>query len=645
MEIVIDDVHYKITAEELNSAKAQFSFWEGRRFTFFGTDVVKHALRYNDIVQAALSADAVFEEGEDEQVMYRALHQLKDRGYPYTGSCFTDTMLWMKQLFGNIFRQSLLDELEDRLVEAEEVVEVINEQEQALIPPICQNLFILDILDKYLFRGTFQLAATCKSLNAYIIENLSTDHRDFRFLRELIGEIETRDQRNQWALLLSEFLPKETNNISTIRCRYEPQSTLYDDAEDQLKLVKSLATIDPKSALELIPSIDENHFPFQSYCAVATIYKNSTLCDEKKVFAMREKIFYVGHIITYQETGLFPSREFSSPYHKNPLYNLIDLLEADLGVSPQLAISTLNKIEEFINFNLTFIYPRDYTGKFAEGIRTIGITQFNDPDVNETLSAILTRPLDKLNGLASLRDEFYTVKGIVSLAQTLLKFNREKAVEALELAFRASSELPTENKAHTLAHIAEVYAEFDQKRAFEVAELALAEMVHLYASKKEITEGIFSYVHACDYSEFRLDVFDCMNRLVKILSVNSIERAIEVSKEHTEKMRAMDKKVSPGLFKESFPIELFLGVHELYLQSNPQKALEIVNSAVKWAKPKTQRSLSFYSDDIILKLSKLLVEHFPDHALEVANMFKGANHKCEAILNIVSQKSAFKHML
>ncbi|MBA3237872.1 MAG: hypothetical protein H0T62_05915 [Parachlamydiaceae bacterium] len=680
MEITVNNTRFDITPEDIETADVEFSFWEGRRLKFCGKDVKEHFLRYNDIVKGVLAEDATFIEGEDKQKIYTSLNVLKDKGYPFNGSCAIEIMLFVKQIFGNVFRQELLDQLESKLnVEneessSEELSEELSSEElstskatgKSHISTIYSEKF-LDIFPLFFkFAGMtscFPLMFTCKLFSEIITGNKKINYlRDLNLIKHIFKECQntkydfeidiTRISKNEskCLLLLAEFFPKEVTKIT-------PPNKIYDRnlnyINHQQKLAIVLAKIDPKSALKVVASMNAELYPVQTFCAVAAIHKNSTLCDEKQVLAMGD--------LAYKERGDFRSisyqlggellvgrtiETFSTIFYEESEVNFIELFEASIGVHSSLEWKMLDLMKKYTTkaVRTDFKYTGNFIQEVAKMVKRIGVDLLIQSPIWGDFVDLL-RKLMEINFDHNDRNyKFNKAKSMAILAKTLALFDHEKAIQALDLALNSVSELKLEARVGALIEIAEALAGFDQDKALEVANIALKEVQGLYAWNS----GPEKYYH------FRNVMFEFLSRIIKIIKISDIESAVLILEENSEKIRVMDEnelseylkkypdhKSDDGIiFLEQFPREVFMGAIELYASFNHKQALEMANLGVEWAK--TRGKIARKNDRVIsLKLSQILLKSFPDLALEVASMMSQSEEKCEALLSIVGQGSDY----
>ncbi|MBA3238259.1 MAG: hypothetical protein H0T62_07945 [Parachlamydiaceae bacterium] len=670
MKITVNNTRFDINADDLKSVDVEFSFWQGRRIKLCGNDAKKHFLRYNDIVKGILAEDATFIEGEDKQKIYTALNILKHKGYPYEGSWEIKAMLFLKQMFGNIFRQGLLDQLETTLnVEIEELSdneELFTSEEinSKVLSTIYNEKYVdlFPLIFKYAGRtACFPLMFTCKLFHEIITADKHKNYlRDLDLLKQIFRDcqdtkwdmdtrapkyrpaIQTTDIieiESKCLLLLAEFFPKEVIRIT-------PPNKIYTQNNNYIKHLQKLATvlakIDPKSALKVVSSMDAECYPVQTFCAVAAIHKHSTLCDEKQVLAMGDMAYSDPTLISNTK-GLFSnitgsrSLKYSISDLKN-CENLMELFEASLGIHSPLTNETLKLMGEYpTSDNNSGVFIQT----LAKMVKRIGVDQLTESEFWEMIVDLLCKPLEIQFNDYHPNGEFNMAQSLAILAQTLVLFDEEKSIQVLDLALTSVNELVQEEKVRALMEIAEAFADIDQDRALKVAMLTLTEAECLFAWTQEETEGLYSLGgYKGVFDDYRLDLFEVLSRIIKIIAMSNREHAIQVLGEITEKIRTLDEDVhqlDENTFSiAQFPQVPFMGAIEVYTPFDHKRAaLEVAYLGVEWAK--TRENKSTQDDNTLLKLSQILLKRFPDQAFEVAILIKRPEKKCQALLSILRQ--------
>ncbi|MBA3238264.1 MAG: hypothetical protein H0T62_07970 [Parachlamydiaceae bacterium] len=120
MNIIVEGAKFKLTLDEIKTLEPEFSWEYGRRFILYEDNDTTHSqpfrLRYNDLIQSALSA--TFDEDcapEEVHEIYTNLKLLKSIGYPHQDALCVSIIIWVKQLFGNIFQDKLLEAFENKI--------------------------------------------------------------------------------------------------------------------------------------------------------------------------------------------------------------------------------------------------------------------------------------------------------------------------------------------------------------------------------------------------------------------------------------------------------------------------------------------------------------------------------------------------
>lgn len=603
MKIIVNNVRFNVTADDLVSAKAHFSFWNGRRFSFIVNDDQQHFLRYNDILKAALAEDATFDEGEDHRRIYTALNGLKDRGYPYSESYATQMMLCLKQFFGNYYREELLNQLNNKL---EEFIynnhdlfntdEYENESEETIsdntLTSCSKSLLdiphdILLLISNYVGRaGCLPLSETCKVFSNIYENNthLKSYLRDYYFIREHYFLRNSKEflltyiEKNKIYLLLNEF------NINKVN--FDPDANLY----ERLHYAIALAKIDPKNALKIVcPIIKRNEdieIQALAFCVIAGIHKNSTLCKEDAVLQMGARVAN-----DYQQTW---RSELMNEDEGTRLCNLLNLFEAFLGLDNECAIKILSVID--LNHHNNIEYLESNLTKILKMIKRL--YPFEEK-IQEKIANLLIRLVDSVKILPD--DE--AIDLIIKISKVYALFDQNKAIEILENTLIAShSDLNLEeddnNTFVTLATFACAFTKLDLKRAFILAKEAF-----------QIFEKI------------KVDDHHCLHSLFKSFAATDKEFALEKYEKIKNQIPSSDLN---QLFNKTFPISNIeevldtLGAFALRSLIDRQGALNIAKEYASGKKmPENKNDNLGINNNHLIAI--LIAKLFPEEAIEIIN--------------------------
>ncbi|MBA3239274.1 MAG: hypothetical protein H0T62_13140 [Parachlamydiaceae bacterium] len=637
MEIIVDNVHFNLTAEDIETADVQFTFWEGRRINVVcGTDLRAHPVKFNDLIRGVLAEDARIEDDEDKQQILKALIHLKDKGYPYTGPWDISVMLWFKQLIGNYSRQELLDQLVIKLsansvVEEELFIsEELEESDEQTLSTICNPYFsdVLPLVFKDAGRGcSLALISTCKvfyevmtnnrTLNNYFRE-IKHLEESFKISKTLSSKPEMGNKQNEIFLLLREFNIKE-KNIRLLKpyfLGYVPD----DDGEApypryircQLEYANSLANLDARSALKIVTlneTKDHEYNPTHSFFAAAAIVKNtndSKLCNKTKVLKMGAEAW---------ETTFRIRRDLQRFKHA------IRVFEGYIGLDNNRARTMLSIIRQY------FVSPDINNGYMVQTIaKTLRRLAPFEPQIDQEVISLLNKTLE-IDFFANNGNDVHQQETLIEVAKTFLLFDQEKAIQALEITLNIDKEIwNLFNGESPLTSIAEVFAEFDQERAFELANQASGMIREEWDWQKSLKKN-------CQNCHF-----DKVNRIVKILAKSDEEYALKVllttfDDLHIANGISTDQYYSSG-FDGIFG-KLFMETIEVFALLDSKKALEITKQCIDWVKIKKNNNKK--NDHYLVKLCKSLAINFPDEAIEVYELLEQPHFKCEALNWIVNQ--------
>ncbi|MBA3238177.1 MAG: hypothetical protein H0T62_07520 [Parachlamydiaceae bacterium] len=631
MKIIVDDVHFNITSQDLETAQEEFTFWRGRRINVIcKTDQKSYPFRFNDLARGILADNAIFEEDDDKQQIYKALNNLKDQGYPYKGSLEIRIMLWFKQFLGNFSRQTLLDQLASKFCEeneesfseessSQELISPLyssaykdlikkskfqeepdepssseNPDTQTIIFPICDPIFkdLLPTLFKYTGRvSSFPLMSTCKLFHDIITNDnyLKNYLRDFLLLKQSfkLSKLKPSPERirNEIFLLLGEF------NIKEVVKRGKP-----------LKKSTLLLTLDPEKSPYLAP-LDHK---------------------ERKIISAGLKKFNKNVSFQHKECQLNYAIKLAKINPEGALRIVTSLLtpemEFQLQVKAFCAVAAIHK-------NSTLC---DKKKVIEMGTQIYNIRQ-GTTGVGEHLLAFFEASLDLDNDLAikilsEIRDSFRprNIETIVRMLKKLSPFEAEIQKEVVLLLNKTLDAVGPGywGRTSNLSAIARAFALFDQKRALGVVEQAL-----------DFKDSDFFDCYLNDVDGFGDFAITFHFPLIKILAAIDKESALSALLRYFDLTRIVDERMgfrdSSG-FRGYYGI-FFMGTLDIFVALDQPKACETVKLSVEWAKESRQ------SDYDLLKLSKALSKSFLEESLEIADLIEEPTPKCEALCFLVSQ--------
>ncbi|MBA3239386.1 MAG: hypothetical protein H0T62_13730 [Parachlamydiaceae bacterium] len=681
MDIIVANIHFNITTEDLETADVEFTFWKGRRINMVGTDLNTYQLRYNDLIKSVLGENTTFENEKEKQRIYKALSNLKDLGYPYVGPWEIGVMLWFKQLIGNFCRQDLLYQLKSNLcskngdhksTEANEIFEDtefseehdpqaiistvlstgthedvlvnsfshIGESEesitiedskiseehdsQTMISPILNTDVHEDILVNYFLRsgaGCLQIASTCKLFQKIIQNNVTLKNA----LQNYCGKIKLLETsfklcktlpylptkiniQNDIFLILGKFNIKE--NIKKLKNLTQIHDFHYNRVEkskytnNQLKYAAAIAKTNAKLGLKIIDSIQDKSFALQIFFALAAIYKNSKLCNKNRVLKMGAEAYRVA---------------IKEDHINDRFSNLVNLFEAYHGIDNSRACVILSNITD------SFMSLDDeecrsyYIQTTTEMLQKLAPFETN---VKQEVKRFLNKHL-KL-GFFSQNKNYYEVKSLVAIGKTFAIFDKEKAILILDKALVSVNEEGWACKMYDLANIASVFADLDQKRAFDIIHQAFDSIkIQDFVNHLKKLDGVGAFALG-----FLGNLLKIAATLDKEYAHNSLRKCIELTRQADDNGDNYLRYISG--FKGIYGI-FFMSAVEVLVALDPEKAFETVEMSVEWAKNSKR------NDWDLLELSKALSKIFPEEALEIAYLIKDPHSKCKAINRIVSK--------
>ncbi|MBA3238195.1 MAG: hypothetical protein H0T62_07615 [Parachlamydiaceae bacterium] len=642
MKLIIDSVHYNLTAEDLENSTVEFSFWKGRRFTLPGEKKGEHLLRYNDMLKAALSENVVFNENEDQQRIYKALSNLKDKGYPYNGFCVDNIMLWFMQLIGNQDRDALLIKLQEKLCqkneetnESEEIpsedssvsIEIQSEESSESMPNYSE-IFNFEVIEKeseniessclttdkisllglngiqdilpaifkQVGRGEcLSVRSTCKLFYELYgkIEHLQQYFSDFNLLKQgfLLNTVHEARKKNEIYLLLSEF------NISQVN--FDSNT----DVSDHLHYAIRLAKKDPKSALKILLPILKSYngglaIQALSFCCVAAIHKNSTLCKEEGVMQMGTEVTERYLLQTWHQ-------ELENEKEKTRIINLLAIFEAFHGLDNKRAIEVLSRIK---NYHLNSSqYLEENIKKI---LNTIKYLKSFEGGVQEKIIELLNTSLGSVRVLLHNRSDL-----VRKIAKTLSLFDLKKSLAVLEESvsqFRTIYENQNPKNDSfllvSLAQSAKDFSKLDQDRAFTLAQ--------------ETFENYEKLLKAAKPFEGKL-VFESLNQILKIFEARDKKYALKMYEK--SKALLLDSNYEKNLMAlEILYPDHFILTLEAFALLKPEEALELTQKLVDKLKQYKKNGSEHWFLNInkinVLSLDKYISNSFPEEAVKILDL-------------------------